>query len=178
MQGCNQRIRLVQTMPPIQVSAAIIIKQNHSILTTQRGYGLYKGMWEFPGGKIEPGETPQQALLREIREELDVEITISRLIEIVEYDYPDFHLQMYCFLCCIKEGNLVLKEHMEAKWLSAENLDNVAWLPADLKVLGKIKEIIGEETIEDETIRGNKQENGEETDKRIRRNQAKDEEKD
>lgn len=131
----------VNPMKTIQVSAAII-KHKNSILTTQRGYGPYKGGWEFPGGKIEPGETPQQALIREIREELDIEIAVGRLIDIVEYDYPEFHLKMYCFLCYVKKGRLVLKEHMAGKWLSAENIDYVEWLPADRKVVGKVREII------------------------------------
>lgn len=128
-------------MKTTQVSAAII-KHKNSILATQRGYGPYKGKWEFPGGKIEPGETPQQALIREAQEELDIEIAINSLLDIVEYDYPEFHLKMYCFLCQIKQGTLVLKEHMAAKWLSAEDIDYVEWLPADWEVAGKVKEII------------------------------------
>lgn len=114
----------------INVAAAIIKNQNQ-IFATQRGYGPFKGGWEFPGGKIEEGETPKQALIREIKEELDTEIEIGELVHIVEYDYPDFHLTMHCFICTIKSGDLVLKEHEAAKWLTRETLHSVDWLPAD-----------------------------------------------
>lgn len=129
-------------MKTITVSAAII-HQNHKIFATQRGYGAFKDGWEFPGGKLEQGETPEQALAREIGEELDTEIEVGELIETVEYDYPEFHLKMYCFLCTIKGGNLTLKEHEAAKWLAQEELDSVAWLPADLGLIEKLKAIKG-----------------------------------
>ncbi|MDE7287289.1 MAG: 8-oxo-dGTP diphosphatase MutT [Lachnospiraceae bacterium] len=121
----------------IKVAAAIIKNQNH-IFATQRGYGPFKDGWEFPGGKIEEGETPNQALIREIKEELDTEIEIGELVDIVEYDYPDFHLTMHCFMCTIKSGNLVLKEHEAAKWLTRETLHSVDWLPADKDLIDKI----------------------------------------
>ena len=117
-------------MKAVRVAAAIII-HNGKIFATQRGYGEFKDGWEFPGGKIERGETPEEALVREIREELVSEIEVGELFETVEYDYPHFHLSMDCFLCTLKSGNLVLKEHEAAKWLSRENLDSVDWLPAD-----------------------------------------------
>lgn len=117
-------------MKTIRVVAAVIRKGNR-IFATQRGYGEFKDGWEFPGGKIEPGETPQEALVREIREELETEIRVGDLIDTIEYDYPTFHLSMDCFFCTIKAGELVLKEHEAAKWLTVETLDNVDWLPAD-----------------------------------------------
>lgn len=124
-------------MKTIEVVAAVIRKENQ-ILATQRGYGEFKGGWEFPGGKIEAGETPQQALVREIEEELELEIEVEDLIETVEYDYPQFHLTMHCFWCSVKSGDLVLKEHEAARWLTAERLHSVDWLPADLGVVEKI----------------------------------------
>ncbi|MCI9565989.1 MAG: 8-oxo-dGTP diphosphatase MutT [Eubacterium sp.] len=124
-------------MKTIRVVAAIIVKKDR-IFATQRGYGEFKGGWEFPGGKIEEGETPQQALIREIREELDTEIEVSELVERVEYDYPQFHLSMDCFLCKIKSGKLVLKEHEDAKWLRRDELGSVEWLPADEGLVEKI----------------------------------------
>lgn len=127
-------------MKTIEVVAAIIT-HNDRIFATQRGYGEFKDGWEFPGGKMEPGETPQQALVREIREELDTEIAVGDLVETVEYDYPKFHLIMHCFLCTIRSGDLVLKEHEAAKWLTREELDDVDWLPADVKVVEKLKVI-------------------------------------
>ena len=125
-------------MKTVRVVAAVI-ESDHKIFATQRGYGEFKGGWEFPGGKIEPGETPQQALVREIEEELDTEIEVGELIDTVEYDYPSFHLSMDCFICNIIEGDLVLKEHEAAKWLSKEELYSVNWLPADEGLIEKIK---------------------------------------
>ena len=117
-------------MKIVKVVAAIIIHEN-KIFATQRGYGEFKDGWEFPGGKIEPGETSQEALVREIKEELDIEIEVKDFLETVEYDYPEFHLSMDCFFCSIRSGDLVLKEHEAAKWLTVETLDSVDWLPAD-----------------------------------------------
>ncbi len=126
-------------MKTIKVVAAIIRDKNR-IFATQRGYGEFKDGWEFPGGKIEEGETPENALIREIREELDTEISVGEKITCVEYDYPKFHLSMDCFWAEIVSGDLVLKEHEAAKWLSREELDSVDWLPADLELIEKIKE--------------------------------------
>lgn len=125
----------------IEVVAAIIQNENE-IFATQRGYGEFKDGWEFPGGKIEDGETPQQALVREIREELDTEIEVGKLVDVVEYDYPQFHLTMHCFLCTIKSGDLVLKEHEAAMWLTKGNLNSVNWLPADLGLIEKLKVLL------------------------------------
>ncbi len=125
-------------MKTIKVVAAIIIHEG-KIFATQRGYGEFKDGWEFPGGKIEPGETPQEALAREIKEELDTEIEVKDFLETVEYDYPEFHLSMDCFFCRIKEGKLVLKEHEAAKWLTADTLDSVDWLPADRGLIEGIR---------------------------------------
>lgn len=130
-----------QKMKTIRVAAAIIIHEN-KIFATQRGYGEFKDGWEFPGGKIEPGETPQQALIREIREELDTEIEVGELVDTVEYDYPAFHLSMDCFLCRVKSGDLVLKEHEAARWLSPENLNSVDWLPADEGLIRKLSSLL------------------------------------
>jgi mutator mutT protein len=124
-------------MKTIRVAAAIILHEN-KIFATQRGYGEFKDGWEFPGGKIEPGETPQQALIREIREELDTDIEVGELVDTVEYDYPAFHLSMDCFLCRVKSGDLVLKEHEASRWLTQENLNSVDWLPADEGLIEKL----------------------------------------
>jgi len=126
-------------MKTIHVAAAIIIA-DHKVYATQRGYGAFKGGWEFPGGKLEPGESAEAALVREIREELDTEIEVGELLYTVEYDYPDFHLHMDCFLCRILSGDLVLKEHEAAAWLTKEQLYSVGWLPADLDLLPRIEE--------------------------------------
>ena len=128
-------------MKVVRVVAAIIIHDG-KIFATQRGYGEFKDGWEFPGGKIEQGETPEEALIREIREELDSEIEVGELFDTVEYDYPQFHLSMDCFLCKLQKGNLVLKEHEAAKWLSRESLDSVEWLPADKGLIDKLRNIL------------------------------------
>lgn len=130
-------------MKTVRVVAAVIKAENGKgqpiIFATQRGYGDLKGGWEFPGGKIEEGETPQEALKREIMEELDTEISVGDLIGTIEYDYPTFHLSMDCFWCEIVKGDLVLKEHEAAKWLSKDELDSVEWLPADVTLISGIK---------------------------------------
>ena len=128
-------------MKTIRVAAAVI-RKGDKIFATQRGYGELKGGWEFPGGKIEDGETPQEALKREIEEELDTEILVGELIDTIEYDYPTFHLSMDCFWCEIVEGKLVLKEHEAARWLDRKTMDDVEWLPADVTLVGKIKEAL------------------------------------
>ena len=130
-------------MKTVRVVAAVIKtekgKGQPNIFTTQRGYEDLKGSWEIPGGKIEEGETPQEALKREIMEELDTEISVGDLIDTIEYDYPTFHLSMDCFWCQIVKGDLVLKEHEAAKWLSKDELDSVEWLPADVTLISGIK---------------------------------------
>ena len=130
-------------MKTIQVSAAIIHDNRGRIFATQRGYGDMKGGWEFPGGKIEPGETPEAALQREIREELDTDIAIERLLKTVEWDYPTFHLTMHCYLCHVVSGALTLREHEAARWLSVNDLDSVAWLPADREIIGAVRAVLG-----------------------------------
>ena len=131
-------------MKTVRVVAAVIKAKNENgepiIFATQRGYGDFKGGWEFPGGKIEEGETPQEALKREIMEELDTEISVGELIDTVEYDYPTFHLSMDCFWCEILNGNLVLREHEDAKWLTRESINSVEWLPADITLINNISE--------------------------------------
>ena len=121
---------------------AAVIRDNNRIFATQRGYGDLKGGWEFPGGKIEKGETPQDALKREICEELDTEILVGELIDTIEFDYPTFHLSMDCFWCEVVKGDLVLKEHEAAKWLNKNTIDEVEWLPADVTLIDAIKEKI------------------------------------
>lgn len=125
-------------MKTVRVVAAIII-ENGKVFATQRGYGEFKDSWEFPGGKIEQGETPEEAIVREIKEELDTEVKAIELLDTVEYDYPKFHLSMDCFICKILSGDLVLKEHEAAKWLTRETLDSVEWLPADQGLIAQIE---------------------------------------
>lgn len=133
-------------MKTVRVVAAVIKAENEKgqpiIFATQRGYGDLKGGWEFPGGKIEEGETPQEALKREIMEELDTEISVGDVIDTIEYDYPTFHLSMDCFWCQIVKGDLVLKEHEAAKWLRMDELDSVEWLPADITLISGIKRML------------------------------------
>ena len=135
-------------MKTIRVVAAVIRAVNNEnkpvIFATQRGYGEFKGGWEFPGGKIESGETQQQALKREIMEELDTEIAVGELIDTIEYDYPNFHLSMDCFWCEVIRGELILKEAEDAKWLTREHLADVKWLPADVTLIEKIGEELHE----------------------------------
>lgn len=129
-------------MKTIKVVAAVIcdsLQTKTRIFATARGYGEFKGLWEFPGGKIEPNETPQQALAREIKEELDTTIKVGELIDTVEYDYPDFHLSMNSFWCEVISGDLVLLEAQEARWLTKDELDSVKWLPADLGLVERIR---------------------------------------
>ena len=126
-------------MKTVRVVAAVI-RDGDKIFATQRGYGEYKDGWEFPGGKIEEGETPEEALKREILEELDTEITVGKLIKTIEYDYPTFHLSMDCFWATVKSGHLESKEAEAARWLSKDELDEVEWLPADLELVDKIRE--------------------------------------
>lgn len=128
-------------MKEIKVVAAIIVKDGR-LLATQRGYGDYKDWWEFPGGKIEPGETPEQALKREIKEELDTEISVGDHLITVEYDYPKFHMTMGCYLCSVVSGKLTLLEHEAAKWLGPDELESVKWLPSDIEVVEKIRGIL------------------------------------
>lgn len=140
-------------MKTIRVVAAVIRATNKNnepiIFATQRGYGEQKGGWEFPGGKIEPGETPEQALVREIREELDTEIEVDKLLTTVDYDYPKFHLSMDCFFCSIISGQLTLLEHEAAKWLTKETLRSVDWLPADLTLIDEIEKHLNDNILLD-----------------------------
>ena len=122
-------------MKRIEVVAAIIHDNERRIFATQRGYGEFKDYWEFPGGKMEPGESPEEALKREIWEELETRIVVERLVTTIEYDYPTFHLTMHCFWCYVESGSLTLKEHEAARWLDRNNLQIVNWLPADLQLL-------------------------------------------
>lgn len=131
-------------MKTVRVVAAIII-ENGKVFATQRGYGEFKDGWEFPGGKIEPGETPEEAIVREIKEELDTEVEVIELLDTVEYDYPNFHLSMGCFICKIKSGDLVLKEHEVAKWLTKDTLGSLEWLPADMGLVGEIEKYLKED---------------------------------
>ena len=124
-------------MKKIEVVAAIIQREK-SYLATQRGYGEFEGMWEFPGGKIESGESREVALKREIREELGVDITIDKFLCTTDYNYPSFHLTMHCYLCSVVSGEIELREHMSARWLTTKTLDSVEWLPADKEVIDKL----------------------------------------
>lgn len=128
-------------MKTINVVAAIIIKDN-KIFATQRGYGEFKDGWEFPGGKVEQGEAPENAIVREIKEELDTVIEVIEYFDTVEYDYPNFHLSMKCYICTVVSGKLELLEHEATKWLDKDSLDSVAWLPADLGLVDKLKDYL------------------------------------
>ena len=128
-------------MRTIEVVAAIIIKGNQ-VFATQRGYGDFKGWWEFPGGKIEAEEDPKSALVREIKEELDADISVGELLDTVEWDYPTFHLTMHCYICSLNSESMHLNEHEASAWLTKETLDSVKWLPADLILLNKISQHI------------------------------------
>ena len=138
-------------MKTIRVVAAIMKALNENgetiIFATQRGYGDFKGGWEFPGGKIESGETPQQALKREIKEELEAQIEVGELLHTVEYDYPTFHLTMHCFVCTLLDNTIHLNEHQAAKWLNSDTIDSVEWLPADVEVAEKVKKILLEKCL-------------------------------
>lgn len=128
-------------MKTVKVVAAVI-RDGDRIFAAQRGYGEFKDGWEFPGGKIEEGETPEAALKREIEEELDTEIEVNELLDTIEYDYPNFHLSMKCYWCTVLSGDLTLKEAEDAKWLRKEALDSVDWLPADIQIIDKIREAL------------------------------------
>lgn len=128
-------------MRKIEVVAAVLVRDGR-VFATQRGYGEFKDKWEFPGGKVEAWEGREEALRREIREELDAEIAVGKLLCTVEYDYPAFHLTMHCYLCSVVSGTLVLKEHESARWLSADGLESVDWLPADIQVIPIIRKCL------------------------------------
>ena len=128
-----------EALKHIEVVAAIILDGNR-ILATQRGYGKWRGWWEFPGGKVQPGETHEEALARELEEEMDAAIVIDRFFTTVDYDYPDFHLTMHCYLCHIPDGHYTLKEHADARWLTADTINTMKWLPADE---GLVAELFG-----------------------------------
>ena len=134
-------------MKHITVSGAIILRTNPAtqkkeIFATQRGYGDFKGGWEIPGGKLEPNETPEQCIVREIQEELSTQVKAEQILGVVDYDYPTFHLTMHCILCTIVSGNLQLIEHEASRWLTKETLHTVNWLPADVEILPKIEELL------------------------------------
>lgn len=126
-------------MKTVEVVAAVIKKED-AIFATQRGYGDFAGGWEFPGGKVEPGETPEQAIVREIQEELETTVAVDGFLTTVDYDYPTFHLTMHCYVCHVSEGRLHLLEHSAAKWLTLETLDTVDWLPADVDVVKAVRD--------------------------------------
>lgn len=127
----------------IHVVCAVIV-DNGKVFATQRGYGEFKDGWEFPGGKVEKEETPEQAVVREIREELDAEIQVDAYFDAIEYDYPEFHLSMKCYLCHVRSGSLKLLEHEAAKWLDRDSLNSVDWLPADLMIIEKLKKFLSQ----------------------------------
>ena len=129
----------MNNLKSIEVVAAIIFDEQGRIFATQRGYGEWKDWWEFPGGKMEAGETPQEALCREIHEELDAEIEVGELLRTIDYDYPAFHLTMHCFKCRLAESHVILLEHEASKWLKAKDLDSVKWLPADDEIINELK---------------------------------------
>ena len=134
-------------MNHITVSGAIILRTNshthkNEIFVTQRGYGDFKDGWEIPGGKLEPGETPEQCIVREIKEELNTDVKVVRILDVIDYDYPTFHLTMHCILCTIVSGELKLLEHESARWLTKETLHSVDWLPADQLILDKIEQLL------------------------------------
>lgn len=131
-------------MRTIKVAAAVI-RDGNRIFATQRGYGEQKGGWEFPGGKLEDGESSSEALKREILEELDTEIAVGELIDTIEFDYPNFHLSMDCFICRILKGELTLREAADARWLTSETLDSVDWLPADITIIDKVRSILNKD---------------------------------
>lgn len=141
MTRSSSMISRCEVMKTIEVVAAIIVKDSE-VFATQRGYGDFKDWWEFPGGKIEPGEWPKEALIREISEELDAAISVGDLLETVEWDYPDFHLTMHCFICSLLSESLHLNEHEAAAWLTKETLHSVKWLPADEGILDKISMLL------------------------------------
>lgn len=134
-------VRVVGAIIMVEMNGEKDNERRRMIFATQRGYGEMKDGWEFPGGKIEAGETPEEAIVREIKEELDTVIKVEKYVDTIEYDYPEFHLSMDCFLCSILEGDLVLKEHEAAKWLTKENLDTVDWLPADVTILDEVRQL-------------------------------------
>ena len=136
-----EQAKAYSQMKTIEVVAAIIIKDGQ-VFATQRGYGEWKGWWEFPGGKIESGEDPKSALIREIKEELDADISVGELLDTVEWDYPTFHLTMHCYICSLNSESMHLNEHEASAWLTIETLDSVKWLPADLILLDKISQHI------------------------------------
>ncbi len=136
----NENIVVKRDKRTISVVAAIIVRDGE-VFATQRGYGDWKGWWEFPGGKVEKGESPEDALRREIREELASDVAVGELFATVQYDYPDFHLSMQCFLCSLLNGELKLLEHQSARWLSKNQLNTVKWLPADESIILKLKQL-------------------------------------
>lgn len=135
-------VRVVGAIIVAEMDSKESVGKQKMIFATQRGYGDLKDGWEFPGGKIEDGETPEEAIVREIKEELDTLIKVEKYVDTIEYDYPTFHLSMDCFLCSIVEGDLVLKEHEAAKWLTKKTIDSVDWLPADITIIGNVKELL------------------------------------
>lgn len=139
----DDRERNIKVVTKTVKVAAAIIRQGDKIFATQRGYGEFAGLWEFPGGKLEPGESPEAALVREIKEELDSDITVGPLFYVLEHDYPDFHLSMNCYFCELINGNLTLIEHTDARWLTKDNLFSVPWIPADLGIIEKLEQSLG-----------------------------------